>query len=263
MDSLKILTLSCIQGITELLPVSSSAHIILFGEVLNIQANTALLTMLHFGSTMAIMFFLKDIIFDNLLSKNNRVFLVKVLIATIPAAIVGVLFEDYIENILRGVLPISISLVLWGIVMIILDRSKRIRNKDIKNIPFWKIFLIGSSQIFALIPGTSRSGITSITGILLGIEKFTAFKLGLLMGIPILLGSSFWIFVKSLVNNNAYTIGYLHNPINVAIIILIPFITSLLSLRILKKFSKKNWLTFFGIYRIALGVFLLLLQYGS
>lgn len=258
MDSLKILILSILQGSTELLPVSSSGHILLLGDFMNFPVSTTFLTILHIGTTLSILFFFRDILFSKFLSKKNRELLLKILAGALPAALVGLLFEEYISNTLRAPWIISISLILWGIVMIVVERTKKKNKLDMSNISVKNAFLIGLSQAIALIPGTSRSGITTLTAIMLGIEKYSALTFSFLLGIPVLLGSSVW----GLISQSKFDQGnYLLTPQVIFPVISITFLVGYISLLILKKIQKKNWLTIFGIYRIILGIFLILLQY--
>ena len=264
MDSLKLLFLTVTQGITELLPVSSSGHILLFGSVMNISVTTVFLTTLHIGTTLAIILFFRKTLFKNFLSKNNRIFLLKILVGSIPAIIVGVFFEDYISNKLRAPFITALSLIVWGIVMIVIDRSKKSKGIEMESITFKKSLGIGMAQAIALIPGTSRSGITAIAGILLGLDKYSALQFSFLLGIPILLGSSVWSLGKELVKGNDFlTVIGINDIWSILIMILVPLAVGYVTLMVIEKFKKKNWLTVFGIYRIVIGLAILFLQYWS
>ena len=260
MENLKILLLAITQGISELLPISSSGHLILLGRLMDLEVSTLLLTSLHIGTSLAIILFFRRTLFSHLFTKDKLLFYVKILVSVIPAAIIGLLYEEKIEQILRFTWVIAISLIFWGILMIIADYLEiEKKYKKIQDIPWKKALIIGVSQIIALIPGTSRSGISTLTGIALGVDKYRAFEYSLILGIPILLGSSFWEIWKALTIEPTYSVELLPIALlKIGIIIIVPFVVGYLSLVVLKKVRREKWLTVFGIYRIILGTIILL-----
>ena len=260
MENLKVFLLAVVQGISELLPISSSGHLILFGRLIDMEVSTLLLTTLHIGTSLAIIIFFRKRLFSNLFTKKKLVFYLKILVSIIPAAVFGVLYEDKVEQILRFTWLIAASLIFWGILMIIADFLKiRRRTKRVEDIPWKKALIIGVSQVIALIPGTSRSGIATLTGITLGIDKYRAFEYSLIIGIPLLLGSSFWEIWKALTIEPTYSVELLPIALlKIGIVIIVPFIVGYLSLVVLKKIKREKWLTVFGIYRIILGTIILL-----
>lgn len=264
MDTLKILLVSIIQGITELLPISSSAHIILFGTLLKIDITSTLLVLFHFGTTLAIILFFWKKIFYKLFSKNKLVFLLKLFLASLPAGIAGLLFEDIISSKLHHPWILGISLVFWGIFMIFVERKftkiSKEKINDMEQISWKQAFIIGLSQTVALIPGTSRSGITTMTGILLGLDKYTAFEYSFFLSVPVLGGTFVWLFLRNQVDSILRIVGEPIIP-NIIITIFGTLLFSFLTLWVLKKIKRKNWLTFFGIYRICLGILVLLYFY--
>jgi undecaprenyl-diphosphatase len=260
MDSLKLLLLSFVQGATELLPVSSSGHILLIGKVIDYPITTLFLTIVQIGTTLAVILYFRKDIKDILFSRNNRGLLVKILVSNILVGMVAIVFQDVIEDILRASWITSCSLIFWGIVMILTERFVRKGESEIKNISMSKSFLVGSSQILALIPGTSRSAISTLTGIFVGIEKYTAFKFSFLVGIPLLLGSSAWS-VLNVVKDIGVTslVTDLGGMANILLILFVPLIVGYISILLVEKFQKKNWLTVFGVYRILIGILTLAL----
>lgn len=260
MENLRIFLLAVTQGISELLPISSSGHLILVGRIIDLEVSTLLLTTLHIGTSLAIIIFFRKRLFSNFFTKKKFIFYLKILISIIPAAVFGVLYEDKVEQILRFTWVIAASLIFWGILMIIADSLKiERRKKGIEGISWKKTLIIGVSQIIALIPGTSRSGIATLTGMTLGIDKYRAFEYSLILGIPLLLGSSFWEIWKALTIEPTYSLELLPIALlKIGIVIIVPFIVGYLSLVILKKVKREKWLTMFGIYRIILGTILLL-----
>ncbi len=250
MDTLKIALLGFIQGFTELLPVSSSAHLILSSQVLKIEMDTYLLSVLHLGTTIALLIYFYNFLFKNIFSKRKLSLYLKILLSTIPAGIVGLLFESIIEEKLRGNLFIAISLIGWGILMILIERRKEPKEMEFEEVSWKQSLIMGLSQIFALVPGGSRSGISTIFGMFTGLNKYTAIQYSFLLGLPLLLATPFYQILKE----------YPQRVLNTKDIfgILIAGIITYVGLILLKKYSKKNWLTFFGIYRIILGIILLL-----
>jgi undecaprenyl-diphosphatase len=263
MNTFKIFVLSIVQGITELLPISSSGHLILMGKLLDfdIGGDTLFLSVLHLGTTLAIIVFYRKTLFKNLFTEKKIVFYLKLLLASIPAAILGFLFEDYITSKLHSTSVIAISLIVVGVLFIVFENIKRKNIKmKIEDIPTWKMIIIGIGQSLALIPGTSRSGITTLTGMALGLQKYTAFKFSFILGIPILLGSSIYEVTRSYLSSGEPSMFTASMAlVRMAPWILITFLVGYLSLIIVKKFNKKRWLTLFGIYRIILGLLILLL----
>jgi undecaprenyl-diphosphatase len=217
--------------------------------LINVDIDTYILSILHFGTTLALLVYFLNLFKGQLFSKKNINLYLKVILSAIPAGIGGLFLESVVENILRGTLPISLSLIVWGIAMILIERNMKGNTKDLSKVTWKQSITMGFAQILALIPGTSRSGITTITGILTGVDKYVALQFSFLMGIPLLLGASSYGILKgeTLSFSSMELLG-----------ILLTGIVTFLLLNILKRFSKKNWLTLFGIYRIALGVAVLI-----
>jgi undecaprenyl-diphosphatase len=125
MEMIKMGILAIIQGITELLPISSSGHLILLGEYFNISITTLILSTFHLGTTLSIILFFREKLFKNLFTKEKLLFYIKILVASIPAGIVGFLFEELISERLRATWIIAVSLIVWGIVMILMEQKKK------------------------------------------------------------------------------------------------------------------------------------------
>lgn len=250
MDILKVILLAVEQGITELLPISSSAHLILSSQILNIKMDTYLLSVLHLGTTMALLIYFAPILFKDIFKKSSINFYLKILISTLPAALIGFFFESTIENSLRGNEVIAISLVFWGIIMILVERSKKVDEQDLREVTWKQSLLMGIGQTIALIPGSSRSGTSAIIGILAGLNKYTAIQYSFLLGLPLLVAAPIYTIIKDAPERTL--------NISDLIGIVVAFIFTFLSLALLKRFSKDRWLTFFGIYRIILGIVVLL-----
>lgn len=261
MEGLKLLLMGAIQGITELLPISSTGHILILGKIIDVgNISSSLLVLFHLGSTVAILLFFWKKLFKNFFTKQKWDFYLKIIVATIPAAIAGFLLNELIEQRLRDKSIIALSFIVWGIVMIVLERKKKNKLPKVKNVEgiTWKQAIItGLAQVIALIPGTSRSGITTIAGIFSGLEKYVALEFSFILSVPILMGSFLWFILKHSISETILATGISSAPVGFAIIFFSSLIFGLLTLHFLKKVQKKNWLTFFGVYRIFLGIVLL------
>jgi undecaprenyl-diphosphatase len=264
MESIKLLVLAITQGFSELLPISSSAHLIILGEVMEIPTSTLLLASLHIGTTIAILAFFWKRLFANFFTKKKWTFYFKILLSVIPSGILGILFESKIEEVLHDNWIIAVSLIFWGIIMILVQNKKDDGSvEDMESITWQQSLLMGFAQAVALIPGTSRSGITTLAGIGLGLKKYTAFEYSLILGLPVLIGAPIWEIIKTVKDSGISAIGEvtLTNLVNLGIIILVPFLVGCFSLIMLKRISRDKWLSAFGIYRIVIGVALLVFGY--
>jgi undecaprenyl-diphosphatase len=190
-------------------------------------------------------------LFKDILKKEKLSLYLKIAISIIPAGVIGLLFESVIEEKLRGNLIIAISLIIWGAVMILIERKVNIKEQELTGITWKQSLLIGISQIIAFIPGGSRSGIATITGMLMGLNKYTAIQYSFLLGLPLLFAAPVYEIFKEYperILNGSDLLG-----------IVIAGVVTYVCLLLLEKFSKRNWLTLFGVYRIVLGVIVLLL----
>ncbi len=256
MDSLQTIVLALVQGITELLPISSSAHLILVSKyAFNFDISYFLLTALHLGTTFAILIYFRDFFFKEIFRREKLGIASKIIVASIPAGVLGVLLSSYIESTLNSELVIICTLLLVGGLMILAERfdSKRVSSiNNWQDISLKQAVVMGFSQSLALIPGTSRSGITTVAGIFSGVEKFSALQFSFLMGVPILLGSFMYKLYSHPNGINALF------SMEILLGIFVAMFVGLISLKVLNAFSKKRFLTFFGVYRILLALILLL-----
>lgn len=266
MSIIETIILGIVQGIAEFLPISSSGHLIIFRDIFGIGAGIsndmelAFDIALHFGTLLAIgIYFFKD--FINMISKgltkgikdSEGKILWYLIIATIPAAIFGVLFEDIIENAIRGnYIVIALALLFMGIVIYLCDKYSK-NEKGIKDMSLKDAFLIGCSQVFALIPGFSRSGTTIAAARKLGIERGEAAKFSFFLSAPVVCGAvllkvvkkSTWTIISA--NLTTFVIG-----------IFISFIVGLLCIKYLLKYLDNHNFKIFMIYRILMAIVVLL-----
>lgn len=266
---LDIIILGIIQGIAEFLPISSSAHLIIFREIFGLGSNIgsnielAFDLALHFGTLLAIViFFFKELwklLIDGLTkgnkTKDGKLFWFLIL-ATIPAGIVGVLFEDVFDSFFRKQLRlIALALIIMGIIIYLVDKKSK-ADKSMKDLKWYQALIIGCAQVFALIPGFSRSGTTITASRALGLDREDSAKFSFYLSIPVVAGATLF----SLIKDNTITI-ISENLMIFGIGILISFIVGLLCISFLLKYIKKNDFKIFMIYRIVLGLLVLFMLF--
>ena len=196
MDTIQAIILAIIQGLTEFLPISSSAHLILLSEISGWEdQGQAFDVALHFGTLLAVLFYFKNdlsnmLVHSNFQSTNSFIHsqLGIISIATIPVVLFGGLFNDSIEQNLRSSMIIAIATIFFGLLLYLADSRKKNKNDTVVNLGIG--FLIGLSQVFALIPGTSRSGVTITAGLFLGLSREEAAKFSFLLAIPVIMAAS-------------------------------------------------------------------------
>jgi undecaprenyl-diphosphatase len=267
-DIIKAVLFGVVQGITEFLPVSSSGHLLILHDFfdLPIQNELAFDVVLHLASLLAVLlFFRKDILelinafVDSLRGKKSDLSRTcwMIIVATIPAALAGVFLEDIIENQLRSILIVALMLVVVAVLFIIIEnRKNKNNNGSYNNLSLAKAAKIGFAQALALIPGTSRSGITIIAGISLGLKRDEAIKFSFLLSIPIILGASA-TKIPSFLSD-----GFIDGQITILIsAFFASFFSAFLTIKYFLKFAKNHTLIPFAYYRIFLAVLLVAFWY--
>ena len=266
MDILEILILGFVQGIAEFLPISSSAHLIIFRDIFGIGSgmsanmNLTFDIALHFGTLLAIgVFFFKDFIkmiqkgFTKGVKDDDGKILWYLVAATIPAAIVGVLFEEAIENVVRSnYVVIAIALAVMGIIIYLADKFSK-ETKTIKKMTLKDAILVGCSQVFALIPGFSRSGTTFAAGRVLGLDRVSAAKFSFFLSAPVVLGA----VCLQLIKGTAFSV-IAANLGTFILGILVSFVIGLLCIKYLLKYLQKHNFKIFMIYRVVLAAVVLI-----
>ncbi|MEA3398268.1 MAG: undecaprenyl-diphosphatase UppP [Patescibacteria group bacterium] len=249
-----------VQGITEFLPISSSGHLIILHNFLNlpIQNEMAFDVILHLATLLAVVYFFRLEIcqlaaawFKSLSGQNddNSRIAWLIIIGTIPAALAGWLFEDIVENFLRSPLIVAIMLIVVGVLFIVFEKIFR-SSQSYKYLNLKKVLIIGFAQALALIPGTSRSGITILAGLGVGIKREDAIKFSFLLSIPIILGAS----LKQLPEAYKY---FFQSASDLAILIIafvFSFIAGFLAIKYFLKYARSHSLNVFAIYRFILAV---------
>ena len=248
-DLIEILILSAVQGVSEFLPISSSAHLILISEFFNFSSGSLFIDIgLHLGSLFAIIYYFKK---DLLNLKNNQKLLVLILIGSIPIIIFGyILYSTEIINLIRNIEIIVWTTLFFGLVLFISD--KRDTNQSIStNLNIKTILFIGLFQILALVPGVSRAGITLTAARFLKFNRVDSSKIAFLLSIPALTGASF-LGLKDAIQQSA-EFNYL-----LLITITLSFIFSFITVKYFIKYVSNFSLTVFVIYRIFISLILFL-----
>lgn len=265
LEALKVIILGIVEGITEWLPISSTGHLILVEEFIKLSSTDEFLSMfnvvIQLGAIMAVVviYFHKLNPFSPKKTEKQKMLTiqlwVKVIIATIPAMIIGLLFDDYIDEHFMNYVVVACTLIIYGILFIIIEKRhegvepsiKRLSDLDIKTVA-----LIGVFQVLALIPGTSRSGATIIGGLLLGASRSVAAEFTFFLAIPVMFGAS---VLKVFKFGLAFTAGQFGLLL---LGCLVSFGVSYVAIKFLMGYIKKNDFKVFGYYRIVLGVIVLL-----
>lgn len=253
MDWLTSLILGVIQGLTEFLPVSSSGHLELGKIILNdqsLQKESLLFTVVvHVATALStLIIYRKDVlsILKGALKKQQEDywFIVKIIISMIPAALIGVLFNNEIEALFsRNILLVGAMLIITGGLLLLASKSRETN----KNISFLDSLIIGLAQAFAIAPGVSRSGATISTSVLLGIDKVKAARFSFLMAVPLILGK----MAKDLLDEGSTIYHVEYTPLIIGFIS--AFITGLVACKWMIKLVKNGKLSYFAIYCFVVG----------
>lgn len=259
MNIINTVILGIVQGATEFLPVSSSGHLVIASKLLGTSSSFEFDVLVNFGTLLAVVIYYRkrigQIISDIFLRRDLSLAL-KIVLATIPAATFGFLFQDLISKHLHSTWVVVFMLFFVGIFMVLSknwpNNNKLAVNKELHGISYMQAFIVGLAQCLALISGSSRSGVTMLASLKLGFTKEKAAEWSFLIGIPIILGAS----LKVLTSDAG--INYVQNQTNTFIFAnLVSFLSGFAAIHILMKILKQNGLYWFGWYRIALATVLL------
>ena len=253
LSSVEILILSLIQGVSELLPISSIAHLVLVSKYYSFTNQNLLIDIcLHLGSLLAIITYFREDLFNFI---KNRNFLIKIFIGTIPIIPVGYIFyQTGIINQLRNLEVIGWMSLLFGILLYLSDKTKI--NKNIETqFSNKSAIIIGFFQVIALIPGVSRSGITLTSARMLGFDRFDSAKISFFLSIPTLAAASA-LGIYDIYKQESAELNFL-----AIIAVIFSFIFSYITISIFLKFIKKFSLNIFVIYRIILSLIILGIVY--
>lgn len=261
---LKSIVFGIVEGITEWLPISSTGHLILLNAVIPLTDNTEFWDMykyiIQLGAILAVIVLYWHKLWPFSPKKNEKEkkdtwdIWVKIVIASIPTGIVGVLLNDYADAHLSTPVVVAVALIVYGVLFLVIERAPRkAKIKSIAAIDFKTAFLIGCAQSLAVIPGTSRSGSTILGALLLGLSRGTAAEFSFFLAIPVMFGVSLLELVKhaaavSLVEVIVLIVG-----------MVVSFVVSVMVIRSLMSYIRKHNFRAFGLYRIALGALILIL----
>lgn len=251
-EVLQALILGIVQGLTELLPISSSAHLNLIPWIFNWDIPESFDVALHFGTLLAIgIYFFKDWIalikggYNQVAKKEKttegRMFWY-IVAATIPGGIIGFVLDHFVGDVLGNMpLVIAFALILMGIILYIVDKKAPSKTKY-EDMTFKQTFLIGLSQALAFIPGVSRSGVTMTAGRIMGVERESTAKYSFMLSAPIVLGATLYKF-KDFVFGMPFIVG-----------VLASFLVGLAVIKFLLKYLQKGSFKVFAVYRVVLGI---------
>lgn len=265
LDFIKVVILGIVEGITEWLPVSSTGHLILVGDLLKPSLSGAFMEMfnvvIQLGAIMAVvvLYFHKLNPFSPKKTQKQKMrtwqMWLKVVIATVPAAVIGLLFDDYLDAIFYKPVPVAVMLIVYGILFIVVEN----KNKDMKpkannisELTLQMVLWIGVFQMLALIPGTSRSGATIVGALLIGVSRGAAAEFTFFLAIPVMFGASFLKLLKFGFAFTAAEFGYL------MLGCVVSFVVSVFAIKFLMSYIKKHDFKVFGYYRIVLGALIII-----
>ena len=264
MELIKTILFGVVEGLTEWLPVSSTGHMILVDEFVRLDVSKQFMDMflvvIQLGAILAVVAlnFEKLNPWSSWKSRQEKKETVrlwsKVILACLPAAVIGLLFNDYMEKHFMTAPVVSFTLILYGILFIVVEnynKPRRPRISDLSRLDYKTAFIIGVFQVLSLVPGTSRSGATILGGILFGASRYVAAEFTFFLAIPVMFGASLLKMVK---------FGFHYTGAEIIILIVdmvTAFIVSILSIKFLLSYIKTNDFKAFGWYRIALGLVVL------
>ena len=264
MELVKVAVLGLVEGVTEWLPVSSTGHMILVDEFIRLDVSTAFMDMflvvIQLGAILAVVVLNVGKLNPFLTSKSRQErretfdLWGKVIVACLPAAVIGLAFNKYMEEHFMNAPVVAAMLILYGTLFIIVERwnKRRVpRVESLAQLDYRTAFIIGIFQVLSLVPGTSRSGATILGGIIFGASRYVATEFTFFLAIPVMFGASFLKLVKFGWNYSGTELVILGVGMATA------FIVSILSIRFLLRYIKRNDFTVFGWYRIALGIVVL------
>lgn len=261
---LKSIVFGIVEGITEWLPISSTGHLILLNAVIPLTDNAEFWDMykyiIQLGAILAVIVLYWHKLWPFSPKKNEKEkkdtwdIWVKIVIASIPTGIVGVLLNDYADAHLSTPVVVAVALIVYGVLFLVIERvPRKAKIKSIAAIDFKTAFLIGCAQSLAVIPGTSRSGSTILGALLLGLSRGTAAEFSFFLAIPVMFGVSLLELVK---HAAAVSLG---EVIALIVGMVVSFVVSVMVIRSLMSYIRKHNFRAFGLYRIALGALILIL----
>ena len=266
-DIIKAVILGIVEGITEFLPISSTGHLILADEFIQMKQSTQFTDMFNVVIQLGAILAVVVIYFHKLNPLSNKkntiekhdtwILWLKVLVAVIPSVIIGLLLNDWMDAHLMNWQVVAATLLIYGILFIVIENRNEQRTPhftSLNNLPYQTAFIIGTFQVLSLIPGTSRSGATILGAILIGTSRFVATEFSFFLAIPTMFGASFLKIFKYFSHGGAFTVTQTMVLITGTVV---SFIVAYLSIRFLLNYIKNNDFKAFGWYRIVLSIFVI------
>ncbi|MCI8995933.1 MAG: undecaprenyl-diphosphate phosphatase [Lachnospiraceae bacterium] len=261
---LKVILLGVVEGITEWLPISSTGHMILIDELVKLNVSEEFMEMflvvIQLGAILAVvtLYFSKLWPFTTpekgWIKKKTWALWFKVLVAILPAAIIGIPFDDKIDALFYNYQTVAVTLIVYGVLFIVLEnrnKGKKPVVRSLNQLTYPMAFFIGAFQVLALIPGTSRSGATILGAMLLGVSRHVAAEFSFFLAIPVMFGASLLKIVK---------FGIAFTPVELAVLLVgmaVAYVVSVFAIKFLMNYIKRRDFKAFGWYRIALGIVVL------
>lgn len=273
-DILVAIVLGIVEGITEWLPVSSTGHMILVNQFLdfsNKDFSEMFLVVVQLGAIMAVVLLFWERIFPFdfhpdkggcIVKTDIMQMWIKIIIACLPAAVVGVLFDDVIDEMFYNQIVVAGALIIYGVLFILVEnwnKGRKPEMKSVKDLTYQTVLIIGIFQLLAaIVPGTSRSGATIVGALIIGVSRGAAAEFTFYLAIPVMFGASLLKIVKSV------AAGLQYGAIEIVTLLagmFAAFVVSLLVIKFLMGYIRKHDFKAFGYYRIVLGI-LVLLYFG-
>ena len=267
-EIIKAILFGIVEGITEWLPISSTGHMILLNDLIKLNVTDEFYSMfevvIQLGAILAVVLIYFKEIFPWGFGKNKKDtkktlnLWGKILVACIPAAVLGLLLDDWLDAHLYNSVVVALALIIYGIIFIIIERKKvgTRKTKSIDDISYKQAFQVGMFQLLSLVPGTSRSGSTIIGGLLVGLDRKVAATFTFFLAIPVMVGASLLKILKYFLKT-----GTAFTSLEWSILIvgcIVAFIVSIVVIKFLMNYIKKHDFQVFGWYRIVLGLLVLI-----
>ena len=268
MEIIKAILFGIIEGITEWLPISSTGHMILLNEFINLNVSEEFYKLfevvIQLGAILAVVImYFKTILPWGFCkkkedTKNTFNLWGKIIVACLPAAVIGILFDDWLDEHLYNSVVVSLMLIVYGIAFLVIENKKFDKSKveSLNDITYKQALGVGGFQLLSLIPGTSRSGATIIGGLILGLKRSVAAEFTFFLAIPVMAGASALKLLKYILD-----VGFVFKASELIILgvgSLVAFIVSILIIKFLMSYIRKHDFKVFGYYRIVLGIIVLL-----
>ena len=273
LEMLKAVLFGIVEGITEWLPISSTGHMIILDEFVRLDCTPEFkemfLVVIQLGAILAVVIQFWNTIFPFQFKDRSRPVIemdkillwCKIIVACIPAAVVGILFDDVFEELFYHAVPVAIALIVFGVAFIVIERAhagKKAKINSLSEITFQTALLIGVFQLIAAIfPGTSRSGATIVGALLIGVSRTAASEFTFCLAIPVMFGASLLKLMK-------FGLSFTGAELMVLVVgMAVAFLVSVVVIRFLMSYIKKHDFQVFGWYRIVLGVLVLALGFAG